>query len=129
MAETQRQTNSKDVGSATVSSLSPRRARGVSDVQDASQKINQDEFLNRLTTLYGKKSQSGFNCGLGKLLATVEEPIKSKLNDAILNQSVEASAIAALLTDFGYEISSSIVRRHRRRMSGREGCKCPREPR
>lgn len=124
MAGTQRQTNSKGVGSATGSSSSRQRARGVLDVQGASQKINQDEFFSKLDSLYGKKTLPGHECAMGKLLRELPEPFSAKLTEALLNPSVEGTALTKLLADYGFEMSSNIVRRHRRRMQGLDGCKC-----
>lgn len=124
MAGKQRQTSSKDAGNATDSSLSQPRARGVSDVHDASLKINLDEFSARLDSLQGKKTLPGYKCAMGALLQELPEAFSQKLSEALLNTSVEGSAITKVLADYGFEVSSNIVRRHRRRMQGLDGCKC-----
>lgn len=126
MAETQRQTNSSDVGNATASSSRVRRARGVSDVQGVSQKINQDDFLSRLDSLPIRTTNSGV-CAVGKLLKELPESMSLRLNQALQNHSVTATTIALLLNDFGFDISSTTVRRHRRRMDKKDGCKCNNE--
>jgi len=124
MAGKQRQTSSKGVGSATGSSLSQQPARGVLDVQGASQKINLDEFTSKLDSLYGKKTLPGHECAMGKLLRELPESFSAKLTEALLNPSVEGTALTKLLADYGFEMSSNVVRRHRRRMQGLDGCKC-----
>lgn len=124
MAGKQRQTNSKGVGNATGSSLSQQPARGVLDVQGASQKINLDEFTSKLDSLYGKKTLPGNECAMGKLLRELPKPFADKLVEALLNPSVEGTALTTLLADYGFEMSSNVVRRHRRRMQGLDGCKC-----
>lgn len=124
MAGTQRQTSSKGAGNATGSSLSRRPAPGASDVQDASPKINLDDFAARLESLDGKKTLPGHECAMGKLMRQLPDTHSSKLAEALVNPSVEGTAITKVLLDFGFEISSNVVRRHRRRMMGLDGCKC-----
>lgn len=124
MAEKQRQTSSKDAGNATGSSLSQQPARGALDVQDVSQRINLDEFSARLDSLQGKKTLPGYKCAMGALLQELPEAFSQKLSEALLNTAVEGSAITKVLADYGFEMSSNIVRRHRRRMQGLDGCKC-----
>lgn len=124
MAGTQRQTSYKDVGAATGSSLSQQRARGASAVQDASQKINLDEFAARLESLDGKKTLPGHECAMGKLMRDLPSSFSAKLKEALMNPAVEGTAITKVLSDFGFEMSSNVVRRHRRRIMGLDGCKC-----
>jgi hypothetical protein len=124
MAETQRQTSSKGAGNATGSSLSRQRARGVSDAQDVSQKINLDEFTSKLESIHGKKTIPGHECAMGKLMRELPISFSSKLREALVNPSVEGTAITKVLIDFGFDMSSNVVRRHRRRMMGLDGCKC-----
>ena len=119
-----KQMSSKDVGNATGSSLSRQRARGVLDVHDVSQKINLDEFTSRLDSLYGKKTLPGHQCAMGRLIAELPEAFSSKLLETLMNTSVEGTAITKVLSDYGFEMSSNVVRRHRRRMQGLDGCKC-----
>lgn len=124
MAEKQRQTSSKGAGNATGSSLSQQRARGVFDVQDVSQRINLDEFTSKLESLHGKKTLPGYKCAMGALLSELPEAFSTKLAEALLNPLVEGTAITKVLADYGFEISSNVIRRHRRRMQGLDGCKC-----
>jgi len=124
MAETQRQTSSKGAGNATDSSLSRQRAHGVSDVQDVSQRINLDDFTSKLDSLNGKKTLPGHECAMGKLMRELPEAFSSKLMETLKNTSIEGTAITKVLADFGFEMSSNVVRRHRRRLQGLDGCKC-----
>lgn len=124
MAEKQRQTNSKGAGNATGSSLNRLRDRGVFDVQGVSQKISLDEFTLKLDSLTGKKTLPGHQCAMGQLLLELPEAFSTKLKEALMNTSVEGTALTKLLADYGFEMSSNIVRRHRRRMQGLDGCKC-----
>ena len=124
MAETQRQTSSKGAGNATDSSLSRQRARGVSDAQDVSQRISLDEFTSKLDSLNGKKTLPGHECAMGKLMRELPEAFSSKLMETLKNTSIEGTAITKVLADYGFEMSSNVVRRHRRRLQGLDGCKC-----
>jgi hypothetical protein len=124
MAETQRQTSSKGAGNATDSSLSRLRDHGVSDVLGVSQKINLDDFASKLDSLNGKKTLPGHECAMGKLMRELPESFSSKLMATLINPSVEGTAITKVLADFGFEMSSNVVRRHRRRLQGLDGCKC-----
>jgi hypothetical protein len=127
MAEMQTQTKTSAAGNVTVSFSKAQRARGVSVVQDANLKISQDEFLAKLEALEGKRTSPGFNCAMGRIVNEIDEPVKSKLKEALINEQIEASMLVPLLAEYGYELSSNIVRRHRRRMMGKDGCKCQRE--
>jgi len=127
MAEMQTQTTTSAAGNVTVSYLKAQHDHGVSVVQDASLKISQDEFLAKLEVLEGKRTPHGFNCAMGRIVNDIDEPIKSKLKAALINEQIEATMLVSLLAEYGYELSSNIVRRHRRRMLGKDGCKCQRE--
>lgn len=124
MAETQRRMSSKDVGNVTVSYLNPQQDHGVLDAQGANPKINLDDFAAQLESLSGKKTLPGGECAMGKLLRELPELVSEKLKQALLNQNIEATGICALLKNYGYSISSNIIRRHRRTMLGNDGCKC-----
>lgn len=126
MAGTQQRTNSSDAGNATDFSLRALRAHGVSDVQGANLKINQDEFFADLDAIIGiNKNYEG--CSVGKFINGLDEPIRKKLNEVIKNESVNSARLTEVLEKYGTTISSDVMRRHRRRMMGKDGCKCPRE--
>ena len=127
MAEKRRRTNSKDAGNATVSSSKAQRDRGVSVARDVSQKISQDEFFSKLDSLVGLgKEQTG--CSVGFLVSKLEEPARSKLIEIMKNEKVNSARLAEVMLAFGLQVSSSdVLRRHRRRLLGKDGCKCPRE--
>lgn len=127
MAETSSQMNTNDVGNATGSSSKAPRARGVSVAQDVNPKINQDEFFNRLDALVGAGREQG-GCSIGILVNQLDEPIKTKLNEIMRNEKVNSARLAEVMLAFGLQVSSSdVLRRHRRRLLGKDGCKCPRE--
>jgi hypothetical protein len=127
MEEMQQQTSSNDAGNATGSSSKRRPARGASVAPDASQKINQDNFLLELDSLVGQgKIQKG--CSVGALTNTMEEPMKSKFKAALINPNVQSARLAELLAQYDITIGSDVMRRHRRRLMGKDGCRCPLEP-
>lgn len=127
MAGTRRRTNSKDVGSATVSSSKAPRARGASGVRAVNPKINQDDFFADLDSLIGVGREQG-GCSVGVLVARLEEPLKSKLISIMKNESVNSAKLGELMLSYGLPLSSTdVLRRHRRRLIGKDGCKCPRE--
>jgi len=124
MGETRRRMSSKGVGNATDSSLKAQPAHGASDVQDVSQKINQDEFFAKLDSLIGSgREQKG--CAVGAQVSKLEEPLRNKLNIIMKNPSVQSAQLFEVMNSYGICVSSSdLLRRHRRRLMGREGCKC-----
>jgi hypothetical protein len=122
MAETQKQTNFKDVGNATDSSLNSLPDHGVSAVRDASQIINQDESLAKLEALLNNDDSNG--CKFGNFINTLNEPAKSKLLLIVQNQNISVQKISDLLIEFGFSVASDSVRRHRKRLLGQTGCRC-----
>ena len=127
MAETQQPMSSNDAGNVTGSSSKVQRVRGVSDVQGVNPKINQDDFFKDLDSLVGTgRGQSG--CSIGKLVADLDEPLRSKLNEIMRNEKVNSSRLGEVMLAYGLQVSSSdVLRRHRRRLIGKDGCKCPNE--
>jgi hypothetical protein len=127
MAETQQPMSSNDAGNVTGSSLKARRARGVSDAQDVSPKINQDNFFKDLDSLVGIGREQG-GCSVGVLVSKLDEPIRSKLIQIMKNEKVNSARLAEVMLAYGLQVSSSdVLRRHRRRLIGKDGCKCPNE--
>ena len=127
MAETSSRMNTNDAGYVTGSSSKAQRARGVSDAQDVNPKISQDEFFAQLDLLIGANRAQG-GCSIGVLVNKLEEPVRSKLIEIMKNDKVNSARLAEVMLAFGLEVSSSdVLRRHRRRLLGKEGCKCPRE--
>lgn len=127
MAETRRQMSSNDAGSATGSSSRAQQDLGVSDAQGVNQKINQDNFFADLDSLIGVTREQG-GCSVGALVSKLEEPIKSKLISIMKNQAVSSAKLGELMLSYGLPVSSTdVLRRHRRRLLGKDGCKCPRE--
>lgn len=127
MAESQSQMSSSDAGNVTGSSSKARRARGVSDAQDVSPKINQDNFFKDLDALVGAGREQG-GCSIGVLVSKLDEPLRSKLTQIMKNEKVNSARLAEVMLAYGLQVSSSdVMRRHRRRLLGKDGCKCPRE--
>ena len=126
MAETQRSTNSSDAGNATDSFLKAPRARGASDVPVVNPKINQDDFSSALDKLVGIwKIQEG--CSVGRITKELPEPSRTKFQEALRNEKVNSARLVEVLTTFGITVGSDVMRRHRRRLLGKDGCKCPNE--
>jgi hypothetical protein len=127
MAETQQPMNSSDAGNVTGSSSKAQRARGVSAVPAVNPKINQDEFFKDLDALVGfDREQAG--CSIGRLVAKLDEPLRSKLNEIMRNEKVNSARLGEVMLAYGLQVSSSdVLRRHRRRLLGKDGCKCPNE--
>jgi hypothetical protein len=125
MAETQRQTSSKDAGNATGSSSKAQQDRGVSDAQGASLKINQADFISDLDALVGVGREL-VGCSIGQMVSKLDEPLRNKLNEIFRNEKVLSSSLAEVMKSYGLPVSSSdVLRRHRRRLLGKDGCKCP----
>jgi hypothetical protein len=125
MAEQHLQTSSKDVGNATDSSLSRQRARGKSDAPVVNPKINQGEFADALEGLVGvSKIYEG--CSVGRITRELPEPLQTKFKETLLNEKVNSARLVEVLASFGITVGSDVMRRHRRRLLGKDGCKCPR---
>jgi hypothetical protein len=126
MEEMQQQMNSSDVGNVTGSSLKAQRARGVSDVPAVNPKINQDDFVSALDNLVGIwKIQEG--CSVGRITRELPEPSRTKFQEALRNEKVNSARLVEVLATFGITVGSDVMRRHRRRLLGKDGCKCPNE--
>jgi hypothetical protein len=126
MAEMQQPMSSSDAGNATGSSSKAQRARGVSAVPVVNPKINQDEFASALDNLVGLwKIQDG--CSVGRITKELPEPSRTKFQEALRNEKVNSARLVEVLTTFGITVGSDVMRRHRRRLLGKDGCKCPNE--
>jgi hypothetical protein len=125
MAETQPRTSSNDAGNATGSSSKAQPARGVSAVPAVNLKINQADLFNDLDALIGAgRVQQG--CSVGLMVSKLDEPLRNKLNEIFCNTKVDSSSLKTLMDSYGLAVSSSdVLRRHRRRLIGKDGCKCP----
>jgi hypothetical protein len=126
MAETQQPMSSSDAGNVTGSSSKAQRARGVSAVPVVNPKINQDEFSSALDDLVGVwKIQEG--CSVGRITRELPEPIQTKFKETLRNEKVNSARLVEVLATFGITVGSDVMRRHRRRLLGKDGCKCPNE--
>ena len=119
--------SSSDAGNVTGSSSKAQRARGVSAVPVVNPKINQDDFFKDLDSLVGfGREQAG--CSIGRLVAKLDEPLRSKLNEIMRNEKVSSARLGEVMLAYGLQVSSNdVLRRHRRRLIGKDGCKCPNE--
>ena len=126
MAETQQPMSSSDAGNVTGSSSKAQRARGVSAVPVVNPKINQDEFASALDDLVGVwKIQEG--CSVGRITRELPEPLQTKFKETLRNEKVNSARLVEVLATFGITVGSDVMRRHRRRLLGKDGCKCPNE--
>jgi hypothetical protein len=126
MAETQQPMSSSDAGNVTGSSSKAQRARGVSAVPAVNPKINQDEFASGLDDLVGVwKIQEG--CSVGRITRELPEPAQTKFKEALRNEKVNSARLVEVLATFDITVGSDVMRRHRRRLLGKDGCKCPNE--
>jgi hypothetical protein len=126
MAETQQPMSSNDAGNATDSFLKAQRTRGVSGVPVVNPKINQAEFITGLEKLEGvHKFYTG--CSVGRITRDLPEPAQSKFKEALVSDKVSSARLVELLATFDITVGSDVMRRHRRRLLGKDGCKCPNE--
>ncbi len=126
MAETQQPMSSNDAGNATDSFLKAQRTRGVSGVPVVNPKINQAEFITGLEKLEGvHKFYTG--CSVGRITRDLPEPAQSKFKEALISDKVSSARLVELLATFDITVGSDVMRRHRRRLLGKDGCKCPNE--
>ena len=126
MEETQQPMSSSDAGNATGSSSKARRAHGASGVPVVNPKINQDEFSSALDDLVGVwKVQEG--CSVGRITRELPEPMRTKFKETLRNEKVNSARLVEVLATFGITVGSDVMRRHRRRLLGKDGCKCPNE--
>ena len=124
MAETQQPMSSSDAGNVTGSSSKAQRIRGVSGVPVVNPKINQDEFSSALDDLVGVwKVQEG--CSVGRITRELPEPMRTKFKETLRNEKVNSARLVEVLATFGITVGSDVMRRHRRRLFGKDGCKCP----
>jgi hypothetical protein len=125
MAEQRKKTSSKGAGNATAYSSSTRQGRGVSGVRGVKAPTNPlDSLGSDLDNLIGigRLAQS---CTVQKILDSLDEPLKSKLQSAIVDERIIAARLTETLARYNLKVSSDVMRRHRRRMLGKDGCSCP----
>ena len=126
MGGTQQRMSSSDAGNATDFYLKAQQDLGASGVQGVNLKTNQDDFFKDLDALVGI-SRTGEGCSVGKFMSSLDEPLRIKLNEIFLNEQVNSARLVELLDKYGVTINPDVMRRHRRRMAGKMGCKCQRE--
>lgn len=119
--------SSKDVGNATGFSLNRQPDLGASVAHGVSPKISQDEFFKQLDSLVGKGRIRG-GCSIGIAMESLDKETRLKVEDIMKNDAVQSTSLALVLKHYGFEISSTdVLRRHRRRLQGKDGCMCKRE--
>ena len=124
MAETQQPMSSSDAGNATGSSSKAQRVRGVSVAPVVNPKINQGDFVSALDELVGVwKVQEG--CSVRRITNELPEPARTKFKEAMKNEKINSARLVELLATFDIAVGSDVMRRHRRRLFGKDGCKCP----
>lgn len=125
MAEKQPRMSTKDVGNATGSSLRALPDLGASDVHDVSQKINQDEFAQKLLELEEEVLKT--RCPLGKIISSLSVELQTKFETVLKNERISSGKIADLLHSMNFDTSKDTVLRHRKTLMGQSGCRCNRE--
>jgi len=124
MEETQQPMSSSVAGNATGSSSKAQRVRGVSVAPVVNPKINQGDFVSALDELVGVwKVQEG--CSVRKITNELPEPARTKFKEALMNEKINSARLVELLATFDIAVGSDVMRRHRRRLFGKDGCKCP----
>lgn len=124
MEESLKQTSSKDVGNATDYSLNQPRARGALDVQGVNQKINPNDFLSQLDSIVEVPHRLA-GCRVGRIVHALDEPMKTKFIEALMNDNIQSSRLVEVLAQFNIAVGSDGMRKHRRRLRGKDGCGCP----
>jgi hypothetical protein len=127
MEETQSPMSSKDAGSVTASFLKAQRAHGESPAPVVNLKTNQDDFLSELDALSNSNSRGQLGCTVGRITNSLDEPIRTKFKEALVNPNVNSARLVELLAKYDITVGSDVMRRHRRALNGKDGCKCPRE--
>lgn len=122
MGEQRQPMNSSDAGNVTDYFSSSPRDRGESNVVDAKPSIKTD-LLSDLSQLTGK-IPSHMPCRTWEVLQMLDEGERKVLQDALANPTVRGTWIAETLGKHGYKISAYSIQRHRRAMTGKEGCSC-----
>ena len=74
-----------------------------------------------------KKVSSGHSFAKDSIVVDLPEPAQSKFKQALISDKVSSARLVELLATFDITVGSDVMRRHRRRLLGKDGCKCPRE--
>jgi len=116
-------TKRRDVGDVTVSLPNTSPYLGNSTVTAAKQPIN--NLLDDLNSFVPRRQENGMVCSVRRILESVTEPERIKLQELLDNDKVLSSDLALLLKKNNYYVSGDVVRRHRRRKFTGTGCSCP----
>ena len=113
----------QDAGDAIESSPNSLPARGNSTATDAKPQTN--NLLDALNSFIPQKQNNGMLCSVRRMLETITETERAKLQELLENESILSSDLSLLVKRNGYHISGDVMRRHRRRKVTGTGCACP----
>lgn len=83
-----------------------------------------DELLDDLQQIEKYAQRRGSVCTIGNLLDTLQPATRDALTARLDDPTVSAGTLARILERHGHKVTSTTIRRHRRRRTG-EGCVCP----
>ena len=112
-----------DAGDAIESLPNSLPALGNSTAQDAKQQTN--NLLDALNSFIPQKQNNGMLCSVRRMLETITETERAKLQELLENENILSSDLSLLVKRNGYHISGDVMRRHRRRKVTGTGCACP----
>ena len=112
-----------DAGDAIESLPNSLPALGNSTAQDVKQQTN--NLLDALNSFIPQKQNNGMLCSVRRMLETITETERAKLQELLENENILSSDLSLLVKRNGYHISGDVMRRHRRRKVTGTGCACP----
>jgi len=116
-------TKRPDAGDATVSLPNTSPDHGNSTAKGV--KPQTSRLLDELNSFVVRKQENGVMCSVRKILESLSEAERTKLQELLENEAVLSSQLSLLLKKNGYYVSGDVVRRHRRRKVTGTGCACP----
>ena len=116
-------TKRRVVGDATESLPNTSPAHGNSTAEGVKQQTS--KLLDELNSFVVRKQENGALCSVRKILESISEPERVKLQELLDNEAVLSSQLSLLLKKHGHYVSGDVVRRHRRRKVTGTGCACP----
>lgn len=85
-------------------------------------------LAERLAALQSGPAQGGGTCTVLAVLTKLraESPDVAKMLEAAFDdKGTQATGLSTLVRELGYDITAGVIQRHRRRLSGGGGCRCP----
>jgi len=116
-------TKRQDVGGVTESLPNTLHDHGNSTAKGA--KPQTSKLLDELNSFVVRKQDNGALCSVRKILESLPEAERIKLQELLENEAVLSSHLSLLLKKNGYYVSGDVLRRHRRRKVTGTGCACP----